>query len=56
MKKPWVDAPRQLLWVEYIGNLSKNKASRVHPLLRMDTLIQIQPIQMQDMVFSSLAA
>ena len=51
-----VDAPRQLLWVECIGNLSKNKASRVHPLLRMDTLIQIQPIQMQDMVFSSLAA
>lgn len=46
----------ELLAVDEIGNLSENKMSRVHPLLRMNKDRNGQPVQMRHTHFSSLAA
>lgn len=49
-------AALELLAVQRIENLCENESSGVHLLLRMNAGQRSQPVQMRDMLFSSLAA
>ena len=57
---PWHRVKRhaaiELLTMDEIGNLSENKASSVHALLRMDQTSKCQLAQMRHMPFNLLAA
>jgi len=51
-----VDATSQLLGIQHISNLGEDESSTVHLLLRMNSVSNCQPVQMQDTSFSLLAA
>jgi hypothetical protein len=46
----------ELLSVNEVGDLGKDQASSVHPLLRMNLASNRQRVQMRHMPFSPLAA
>lgn len=51
-----VDATRQLLWIQHIGDLCKYETSSVHPLVRIKLTKACQSVQMQDTPPEPLAA